>query len=249
VSPGAQILSLRNIKSGKSTVVPIPVRARTSTYVNLTETKSVKISGNVLNASSSDLKGVSGALVKIIGLKGSETITRQSGKFELSEIVRFGHYPLYVESEVQEEFTHRYRLGEDVKSIQLYRFSNQKIDHWIKQLHGGLSPESAMIIGGFGDTLSEFPTSIDSNPDLSALKYPGVTRIVDNSSLTPETYSLSERGQLQVETPLSEISARFLSVQLPRGIVSSRIENQQKQTIWSQLVPTDPGIVYVISGQ
>jgi hypothetical protein len=69
---------------------------------------------------------------------------------------------------------------------------------------------------------------------------------VTGQTLKPETYAITNAGQLEVNAPLSVGATRFVAVQVPEGPVLARVENKSGTIIWSELVLAQPRIIDIV---
>lgn len=234
-APGAHLLHFSS-KHGAGGAVAVPVINGMATYIDLERLKKQSVSGRVVDASAAQAAGQSGVRVKVVG--GKEILTAKDGSFLLRDVWSVSDHPIFVETESRKGFTHRQQLPPSKASgVVLFRLGDAQAREWISQLEGGISPDSGMIVG-------VAPSEILSEPKVE--HYPGVRPMLASSTLVPETYTLSGAGQLQVKTPLSGGSMRYLAVQVPEGPMVVSVGNG-RDVIWSDLVVTSPGVISLLN--
>jgi hypothetical protein len=237
-APGAQLVTLKAALGAETAAVAVPVLSGTSTYVDLTSVSKRVFSGHVLDASAAERKGVAGATVDVVGQANAVFFTTESGYFHLSEVYVVGDYPVYVESTMPAGFKHRYRVTPGkMDDIELFHLGDKQVREWLAQLEGGVSPVSGLIVAAV-------PGLIRSYGD--GRLFPSVRTLLSDSTLSPETYTVSSEGELDAGAPLEAIAPRFVSVQIPTGPVVSQVEDNNRNVVWSQLVFAQPGVINVV---
>jgi hypothetical protein len=237
-APGAQVVTLKTVLGADTAAVAVPVLGGSSTYLDLTAVSKRSFSGNVLDASAQTRTGVAGASVSVVGQPNAVFFATESGYFHLSEVYAIGSYPLYVETTTAQGFKHRYRVSPSkMDDVELYRMSDAQLMGWIGQLEGGVSPESGVIVAAMPGLTREYG---------DGRLFAGTRTLLPNLTLSPETYVLSDAGALEEGKPLETSSSRFVSVQVPAGPVVSRVEDNNRNLVWSELVLAQPGVVSVV---
>lgn len=241
VAPGAHVLYVTNSLGPLSTDagnVAIPVLPNLATYVDLTTTTTRKIVGRVLNGSEQELRGVPSVHVAVVGQSAASAITDGAGNFYINNVITISNLPIIVETNTQSGYTHRYRLkSHELNGVTLYRFGSDDVGSWISQLVGGVSSESAIVVGAAPKLVAKH-----DNQQL----YPTITTLAQDATLRPEIYTISDTGAFREKTPLSEISPRFISFQVPEGLAQVSLETQNHQPVWSELMMASPGVINVI---
>ncbi len=233
-APGAHILY-----TNEGAALAIPVLDGKATFLDLTQLRRHSFSGRVFDAGSRSAKPQKSVTVKVVGYPGASALTDGQGYFSLENVPTFGDYPIYLETTLGSEFKHRYRVSTNRRGLLgLFRFSAEKIDSWLRQLEGGVSPDSGIVIAAF--------------PQLAASQDRGsliakVRPALKGSSLPPETYTLSPTEHLSEISPLDAQSARSISVQVPEGLNMAQVLHRTSgKVLWSELVIASPGVVNVL---
>jgi hypothetical protein len=235
-SPGEQILYL-NHAGGETGALAVPVLGGVMAYVDLTQVEKRTISGRILEAADSSPHGVSGIRVQVVG-SGMSTVTGSSGDFHIDNVIAFGDQSLYLETETQKSFPHRYKLSPSATThLSLFHLNESQVHEWIGQLEGGVSSESGLILGAL-PTLSA--SQEDRKPQV------GTRSLANGPTLTPETYTLSGSGQLMVKTPLNGVRSRFLSVQVPEGPTLVEVVDKDNRLIWSEITVVSPRVLTIV---
>jgi hypothetical protein len=237
--PGTHLVHLVHRSTGNSVAIVIPTLAGTSTFLEGVNPTPATLSGIVLDGSASEVGPVPGAAVSIVGQEKAHARANARGQFWLENALTWGNYPLFVQTDAESGYTHRYRvLPGETKNLQFYRLSKEQTDEWIqRQLTGGVSRDSGLLVAALPKIAASFSEE--------AL-FPSVSALLPNQTLQPETYTVSPRGQLLVNTPLIAESPRFLGAQVPEGLAIAQVEDRTQKVIWSELVPASPGVVNLI---
>ena len=149
-----------------------------------------------------------------------------------------GTYPVFVETTTPIGFKHRYRVTpSNLDGVELYRLGDKQVRDWVAQLEGGVSPDSGLIVAAM--------PSLTKNYGDGRL-FPSTHSLLGNTTLTPETYTLSADGELEESKPLEAASPRYVSVQIPTGPVVSQVEDNNRNVVWSQLVLAQPGVISIV---
>lgn len=235
-APGAHLLYLSRSGCGSTAAVAMPVLPGRATYVDVSRIRQRRVAGRVFDASSSAPVPIPGAQVRVVGQAAVAT-TGKRGDFEIRHVLSVGPYPLYLETETANGFTHRYRvLRERTEQLSLFRLSERQISSWIAQLSGGISAESGIIV-------TALPQLAARHGEL----VPSARPLLPAVSLAPETYVLSTDGHLAPEARLKAETPRFVSVQVPEGPVIAQVEDStQSRVLWSELLVAQPGIINLV---
>ncbi|MBN20878.1 MAG: hypothetical protein CL678_06265 [Bdellovibrionaceae bacterium] len=235
VAPGARLLALSNHLLKKTAKVALPVLSKVATYLDLRKVNHNTVVGQVLDAMSTRLDGLDGIQVKIVGQPQSTVFSNMIGHFEIENVLSFGHYPYFVETDHSDGYTHRYRFSPKQTQVQLFRFPVEAIDDWIFQVPKGLSPQSGLVVGAFPG-LKNYGKEF----------YPEVKTLESRATLRPQIFSLSHSGELFLESSLEKKHPRMLGVQVPEGWSLHRIRNQNGKTLWSELHVASRGVINII---
>ncbi len=235
--PGAHLLYMRD-EHMSIVSVAVPVVNGQATYLGLVKPELKKISGQVLDGRSYQLKGLSGISVRVIGQEEKTAISDRSGKFQIANVLAVGSFPLYLESDDKTGYRHRYRASpERLDNINLFRFRPKQIERKLTQVEGGISSESGIVLAALPKVVQNFHGSG---------LYPSVTPLLKPTTLDPETYTLDSEERMLVHRAIEVDSPRFMAIQVPEGINLGKVEDKENKTAWSQLIISSPGIVNVV---
>lgn len=235
--PGAQVIYLRGGTGRYQGAVVVPVFAGVGTYIDFSDLQVREVSGRVLDGKTVEALGMDGARVTAFGNPEISQTDRQ-GYFRISRVVTVPGHPVIFESESDNGYTHRYQidLGASSEDVLLFRLSSNQVQNWRRQLERGISPNSGLVVvGGFHDLAGMLP-SVRTLGD-------------SNSGLSPETYTLLPDGQLEVQKPLDSELPRFVSVQVPDGMVVAEASRKGEKPVWSEILYTSRNVLNVVSPQ
>ena len=235
-APGAAVLQL---DSGEA--VAVPALEATAVYLDLRDLRTETFAGKVFDGSQAKPTAVAAAWVSLVGQTGKRVQTDSLGRFRLEGVRRVGQYPLHLEVSQGTEFVHRYEVTQNTQSLSLFRFPAASIQTWVKQLEGGVSSDSGMVLAAFPGWSKQVEKS----------RYTATLHPVQvGQGLVPETYSLDSLDRLQPGRPLDQQSPRALAVQVPQGLnVLKLVPEAGKSPAWTQWVYSSPGVVNVILAQ
>jgi hypothetical protein len=245
-APGAQTVILKSKTGSATAAVAVPVMNGMSAYLDMTAVTKRALRGFVLDATAANRKGLANVMVSVLDQPRAVQMSLSDGGFALGEVYAVGDFPLYVETDYAasaggqaQGFKHRYRVPvRSMDNVTLFRMTDAQIQAWIGQLEGGVSPDSGLVVAAV-------PRLVKKHGD--GRLFPSVRPVAASGNLTAtETYVVSEEGQLQVDAPLEQNASRFVSVQVPEGIVAARVEDNNRHLIWSQLLFAQPGVVNVV---
>jgi hypothetical protein len=220
------------------TCFTLPVLNGRATYVDLTAKRNRSFKGRVLDAGSPALKGLANIQIRVVGYPAAVAVTDKNGQFTLTGIPGYGPYPIYLETTSAQEFKHRYRMGPSHESnLALFRFSGARLELFLRQLEGGVSPESGLVVAAF-------PKLAAQGEKLSLI--PRLRPVLPGMPLPPETYTVGPDERLDEKAALSRRSSRSLSVQVPEGLNIAQVIKSSKKVLWSELIIASPGVVNVV---
>lgn len=235
-APGAAVLQL---DSGEA--VAVPALEATAVYLDLRDLRTETFAGKVFDGSQGKPTAVAAAWVSLVGQTGKRVQTDSQGRFRLEGVRRVGQYPLHLEVSQGTEFVHRYEVTQNTQNLSFFRFPAASIQTWVKQLEGGVSADSGMVLAAFPGWSKQAEKS----------RYTATLHPVQvGQGLVPETYSLDSLDRLQPGRPLDQQSPRALAVQVPQGLnVLKLVPEAGKSPAWTQWVYSSPGVVNVILAQ
>ncbi len=235
-APGAAVLQM---DSGEA--VAVPALEATAVYLDLRDLRTETLAGQVFEGAQAKPTAVAGAWVSLVGQSAKRVQTDSQGRFRLEGVRRVGQYPLHLEVSQGSEFVHRYEVTQNTENLSLFRFSSASIQTWVKQLEGGVSAESGMVLAAFPGW-----SSTSGKSRFKASLYP----VQVGQGLVPETYSLDRLDRLQPGIAMDQQSPRALAVQVPQGLnLLKLVPESGKSPAWTQWVYSSPGVVNVILAQ
>lgn len=240
VEPGSHLVYLTRSIGIDEAGVGIPVLEGASTFVDLTSVSHGDLKGRVLDGGDSGAGALSDVRVRVLGKSGAEVETDADGRFEIPDVVTVGSYPVFVESDAEEGFTHRYQIMPDrMGAATLYRLDAESINTFLSQLEGSVSPDSGLV-------LAAVPGLVASQGENAQLA-PSIKSLAVNPTLHPELYTVSSSGQLEVGHSLDSVTTRIFSVQVPEGPALMKVRaGRNRNVIWSTLVISSPGVVSIV---
>ncbi len=250
-APGTQILSLVGPNGIDGGVVTIPVINHTASYVDFTRQQRKPLTG-VLVYGDTCRNGVpceliANAKVSVMGQPGATTWSNENGEFSIPQVLAVGNLPIHIDVERQETraggkaHVQRFRVyGNAMENVPLYMVREKgQVRVWVDQLLDEVNSETGMIVGAFSDFGQAAATT--------GAKYrPVIEPFAFNAGLPPETYVVSDEGQLQVNTPLGAKDNVFMGLQISEGPVMAKILESGKSSAWSDVVYAEPNTVNVI---
>jgi hypothetical protein len=243
VAPGSHLVYLANRNGVEEGAVGIAAVGGVATYIDLTSIHKVTVTGKVLDGSDVHSRPMAGASVRVLGALATHSETNRSGQFTIDNVLTVGDYPVYVETDLNGAYTHRYQLSPtQLRNTVLYRLSPSAIQTWTNQLEGAISPDSGIVIAA----VPKIAASASAHSRLT----PVIQSLASNPTLKPEVYTLSSSGQMQVGQSLDAQNVRFVSVQVPEGPAVAKIVDAEKPTdktlIWSEVIMVSPAVVNIV---
>lgn len=242
VQPGQPLMIVKDAQKNTSGALPLVVKAGTATYVKVPEPKVIDLQFRMLDASSSVEKRLSGLTGEIVGQPAKIGISERTGSLKIPKVVVLGDYPLYIDVLQSEKgYKNRYRVrpeNRDPKTglIPLFFFNERRVDGWLKQLAGGVSQYSGLIVGVISPNL--LTTKKDRTLRIGTLE--------KKSTLVPERYVLSITDQLSIKHALTPDDSRFIGVQIPEGAAIPSLIDDKGALLWSEIVYAQPGVINVV---
>ena len=236
-SPGEQILYLTR-SSGETGALAVPVLGSLVAYADLTQVQKKTISGRVMIVNSdSGVRAMSGMRVQVVGSSAS-AVSGAKGIFKIENVITFGDQSLYLETESQKNFPHRYKVSPyALDNLTLFNLGEEQVHDWVSQLEGGMSSESGLVVGAL-------PSLAGSEENYKPIVE--TRSLALNPTLTPETYTLSSSGQLLVKSPLTAAHSRFVSVQVPEGPTLIQAVDHEGKVLWSEITVVSPRVLTVV---
>ncbi len=247
--PGAGVLELESEKNQNlSTTVFTPVLEDTVTYLDLSEPKRVNIGVQIEKNSPTQASELTGLSVGVSAQKNLQAITRSNGQAVLKNVNVVKGFPLFIDVSSkfkdQPSYTYRYELNTShIKADQFKNFivkqeNELSIAKWLKQVHQGLSDQSAMVLGLYDrKKLNGFKSYYYAQTQSKTAKF----------GLEPKSFSILVDDKISTEEPLEGDIPRFMSVQVPEGLSQVQLLNEKRQIVEAQLIPVSPRVIHVIS--
>lgn len=244
VEPGQLLLYVKDIENNLAGSIPLIVKPGIATYIKVPKATAKDVSFVVLDASVRTQTRLANLTGAIIGQAAKMGITDRAGVLKISKLVTFGDYPTYVDVLQSERgYKNRYRVrfkDRDPKSglIPLYFFNEKRVSAWLKQLAGGVSPFSGIVVGALpAEALSK---------GKAASRSLRIGTFEKKSSLVPERYTLDREDQLISEPTLQSGNTQFIGVQIPEGATIPSLIDEKGGLIWSELIYSQPGVINVV---
>jgi hypothetical protein len=243
VEPGQPLLVVKNREKNLSGAIPLVVKSGMATHLKVQEPRSVDLDFTVFDASAPKETRLSSMTAEVIGQPGKMGITDKNGTLKIRGVAAFDEFPIYVDLlKNDKSYKNRFRIRPSTIAkgvVPLFFFDEKRVDSWLSQLAGGLSPYSGLIAG-------VAPASVlgKSKDDLRFLK---IGILEKKSSLVPERYLLDERDQLVTDSALRAGRSRYVGVQIPEGPAIPTIVDGKGVVQWSELVYAQPGVINVVN--
>ncbi|MBY0469842.1 hypothetical protein K2X30_01650 [bacterium] len=237
--PGAHLLYLVPVVGIERMAIVTPVMEGKATFVASQKAPEKKnITGFVFSAAQKRPTGVADITVSIVGQANKTSFTGAGGFFAVSDVMSLPGYPLFIETSGAEIYTHRYRIASGASTpLSLYQLSNSQLKGWLDQLEGGVAEDSALVVAALPNTVKNSKEKL----------FPYVGSLSSHPEMTPETYSLSGKDHLTIDTPMQGDSPRFLSVQVPGGPAVVSLHSQDgKRTAFSEMIFSSPKVINVV---
>ncbi len=250
VEPGQPLLLVKDSGKARTGAIPLVVKAGIATYLKVPELKNVDLSFSIFDASARTEKHLAGLTAEIVGQAGKMGISDTHGNLKISKVTVMGDFPLYVDLVQNEKgYKNRYRVrpeDRDLKSgsIPLFFFNEKRVDHWIKQLAGGVSPMSGLIVGVLPNGALAEKKGAEKNLKLDRTLRIGT--LEKKGNLVPERYALTTSDLLEIKHSLAPNDNRFIGVQIPEGAAIPSLIDEKGALLWSEIVYSQPGVINVV---
>lgn len=249
--PGAGVLQLSpDPKKKKQTEglltasVFAPVLADTITFLDLEKPEPKEIRVQVVKSGEKKDPDVSNLTVSLSTYRGIQAITQSQGYAVIRNVPVVPGFPTFVDvssrSGDQDGYSYRFELrNRDRNGVYwLYQLTNGTGQKWFQQVRDGLSDQAGVVLGLF------------SRKNIDGFKnfyYPKVKPLGDRIGLNPLTYTVAWNGRLIPGEPLEGDLPRWISVQVPEGLSSVEVVNEDGEPIYSTWVPVSPRVINVVS--
>lgn len=250
VQPGQPLLLVKDGQKNQTGALPLVIKAGMATYLKVPELKIMDLNFTLLDASSSKQKRLSGLTGEIVGQPGKMGISDAHGLLRISKVVGFSGYPLYIDILRNEEgYRNRHRVRSEDRELKsgpspLYFFDEKRVANWLKQLMGGVSPSSGLIVGALPRAALTERKLLEKNSKVDRTLRIGT--LEKKSTLVPERYVLGAEDRLEIRSSLNAEDTRFLGVQIPEGAVIPSLIDENGELLWSEIVYAQPGVINVV---
>lgn len=257
VAPGPLNVYMHTGIGGLRIGISIPVMSGTTTLLDLSVITHRILSGHVVSATrriSGDLspyEPLPGVSLLLVGQPNVGGITDENGAFRFTNVRVVGNYPFFIDSDLGNGKTHRYRVSPDqMENLIFYRHPNRQIEGWESQLEGGFSPGTGLVV-------TELKNFLESNDHQSWI--PSVKAIPSSVTPIPETYLIRKNDRTQhTELPRWQILPvgmnvlgldgvySFLGVEVPDGLFISQVEDPETHIGFQILGVSSPNVISVM---
>lgn len=239
VEPGAHLLYLLNKSGTEVGAVGVSALTGSASYLNLNAISFIQVKGHVYDGSEAYVKPMVATDVRVLGSVTTHTQTDETGSFLIDHVLSVADYPIYLETDAQNGFTHRYQVSPATAAqLALYRLNEKTIQAWVSQLEGSISPESGLVVAAAPNLVS----GAGANAKLS----PAVHSLAASPTLRPEVYTLAGDATLQVSKPLDLENSRFISVQVSEGPIEVSLLDAKGSAAWSEIFMASPAVINMI---
>ncbi|MBL7715936.1 MAG: hypothetical protein JNL01_10770 [Bdellovibrionales bacterium] len=231
--PGMQFVRIIQKKTRKSLGIGLPVLAGKVSRLDARTVKSARIRGRILGADVNSAQKLNGVHLKVVG----QTEQKVNGTFDLADVSYVPGFPVYIELEAKDGFTHRYSVDPS-KELRndFFLFGANRVQEWVGQLEGGVHPTSGLVVAAFTVMI----------PNLESKRGTfKVEPVIADQGLDPESYVLGAGEKLLVATPLSPENTIGIGAQVPEGLNQVRIEDRLGKVKWNRWIPSSPGVISV----
>jgi hypothetical protein len=245
VTPGAHRLHLASADGRANAILVVPAVQGVATFLDLTAIEVRTLKGAIWDAGYGHAVPVSGASVTVAGVESTRVVSDASGRFKIEDQLVVRGHPLFLDTDVAGEFTHRYSVDPAAQGpLSLFRFSDKQLMGWIGQLNGGVHVESGVLVAALPNVPGALPRD---------RLVPFVQSLNDKLPFTPEVYTIAQdhtgADRLEVKRPLTAGASRVFAAELAGGAHILGLEDERGQAKWSRWFVADPGVVNVITSQ
>lgn len=237
---GSQMVFLSQ-DSGESAGLAVPVMSGAATYLDLSVISKSSLTGRVYSATGDageEASPLSDTSVRILGQEANAAKSDSDGFFRFDQVISVGSYPFFVETDRARGFTHRYKVSPNkMMDLSLIRIPARKIIEWVEQIPGGMQESSGLVVAAV-------PEIVNENDGMRLI--PSVRSLVANP-LVPQTSTVAPWGDLRSGYPLGWEESRFVSSNLPEGLIVTQVMDQEtKKVIWSELGTASPDVINIV---
>ena len=246
VEPGAGVVELvSQKKQDENTTIFTPVLSGTVTYLDLVAPITINVPIKIIKGEQKDSQNdLIGLTVGISTQTEVQTKTNANGLAILRNINVIPGYPVFVDVSSklngEKSYQYRYQLNKRTRKgvFILKQYPEKLIYTWLKQVNINLNDQSGMILGEFNSK------KIDAFRNHYIAK---IENLTEKFGLETKSYSVLCDQKLSLDYPLEGLCPRFLSVQVPEGLVQAQLVNENKDIVKSTLIPVSPRVINVLS--
>lgn len=236
VAPGVHLIQWVKKSTGQGFAQAILVRPGHVTFADAPLIRAQTLRGRVLDARSTTPHGVAKVAVTVVGQDGLTAITDSQGRFQIEGVLTSAGENLYLDAISDEKsFRHRYRIANPSEELGLFWFTEEEVNQWVSQLEGGISSASGLVIGAFPGLASEVGAALD-----------GRLLPLSDANLKPELYGLGAGNELLESNQLSASQSRLIGVQVPEGPNLLTFLNSRGESVYSEILVAQPGVINVV---
>jgi hypothetical protein len=240
VGAGAAVVQMTQEQDGEVlTAAGVPVLPSSATQIDLRQVARARVRGHLWSSESSAPTGVAHAEIRVVGFPHLLAITNKDGSFDLGEIQLPQGLSAFIEARLPGGYTHRYALhsAQASQPVDLFLFSDERVQGWLGSLEGGVSPSSGLIVA-----------SVRSN--LAQGARPVVKPLIPASEQPAETYWITKDDSLQEPLRSPSKSGAFtqwIGVEVTSRSVLAGLQSARGRWMQAEWVPTSPGVISVLS--
>ena len=241
--PGIHLVHLVHAWTGERVPVAAAIVGGYSTYVDLSLVRRVELKGRVAESSARRYEAVAGMKLGRVGDSDSFALSGKDGFFKFPQMLVAGQLPVYIEfSSKTFPFPHRMKISLATSDIidvgDLFAISPNRVNHWMSQLEGGVSPESGLLLSAWRHQ----NTRLDD-----ARVQPIVFPLSSSVDLEPETYFVGHEDSLNVDGSLGKGVTTTLTTQLVPGLHKVEVKLPGRaDELWSEVAVASPGVVTLL---
>jgi len=245
VDLGANVVELVSEKNPTEiATVFTPVIEDTVTFLDLSSPTLTDLKVKVVKSGDKENSSISGLTVSLSTQTLFQSQTDTDGYSILKKVPVVIGYPLFVDVSSklngEKSYQYRYELTKKQKddSYHLKQYAEKNLSHWLKQVKTKLTEQNGMLVGEYDrKKLDGFKNHRFIRTDPITEKYTNKTR----------TYAVLWDEQLSEVDPLEGDHPKFISVQVPEGLLQAKVVDESKEVIHSSLIPVSPRVINVLS--
>ena len=155
VEVGGHFLKVSSNVGSDTAVIGVPVLAGSMTYIDVSSISPVQLKGRILDGSSRVGKAIEAGTIRVLEDGEHFTATDAMGNFDLGRIQTVLDHPILIETQAKNAqgltgMPQRFQLSPSTARkgrVVLFHLAQVQVDEWLGQLEGGISPNSAVVVG------------------------------------------------------------------------------------------------------